>query len=183
MQAVQEIKTADKAKAKPEGKPEAKELKPARAGALVLAESANNSWRYLVSAGVSADEIDMHPTFWNLLGSELTPGDDIKLICADRSWLGAAVCLDSGPGYACVKVIFSMSVPVRAVASTKQIPEGWAIVRADPGGPDGFVARHRGNGKTIDDSGLPFKTHEDARRGLLDHSIFRDPETTTRYLP
>ncbi|MBI3935537.1 MAG: hypothetical protein HY323_01035 [Betaproteobacteria bacterium] len=184
MQAVPETKAkSGQAAGKPEAKADAKpELQPLRRGDAALFEFTNNVWRIVAPVGVSAEQIDLHPTFFNLLGDELRMGDEVKVIARDRSWLAKFEILASGPGFVQAKLAYVMRVPLQSVSTEKKLPDGWSIVATDPTEPPGFVCVHAADGKKILDSGMPFLTHEDARRGLLDHAIFRE-ETHTRYLP
>lgn len=177
------MQAVEKAKAAAENsQAEAKALQPLKRGEIALHEFSNNAWRVVAPLGATAQELDQHPTFWNLIADELNAGDDVKVIAQDRSWIARFEVLDAGPGFASVKLAYSMAVPLRGVATAKQLPADWDIVRTGPNEPPGYVCVNRVNGKRILESGMPFPTHETARRGLLDHPIFRT-ETVTKYLP
>jgi len=155
-------------------------LLPLRTGDATFLEITNNAWRVVVPAGVSAQELDLHPTFWNML--EVRAGDSIKALPVDRTWVAVFEVLDAGPGNVVAKLAYSMSCPLRSAASGKQIPDGWRIERTGPAEPDGWIATHPASGRKIMNSGMPWETHEDARRGLLDHAIFAG-EQSTKYFP
>ena len=166
--------------AKPEGAAEVK-LQPLKRGELELAEMRQNAWRIVAPVGARPEQLDLHAQFWNLAADELRSGDAITVLAHDRSWVALYVVLDAGPGNAAVKMTFSAAVPLRSAGAAKQLPAGWVIERTGPSEPDGFAARGP-DGKRILNSGMPYSTHEECRRGLLDHAIFAE-EKATRYLP
>jgi len=153
---------------------------PLRTGDATFLEITNNVWRVVVPAGVTAQELDLHPTFWDML--DVRMGDSIKALPVDRSWLAVFEVLDANPGNVVAKLAFAANCPLRSASSAKQIPEGWVIERTGPQEPDGWIAIEPATGRKILNSTMPWDSHESARRGLLDHAIFAG-ENATKFFP
>jgi hypothetical protein len=155
---------------------------------LTLAELSNNDWRSIAPEGATAEALDLHPEFWNLVADNLHGADTVKVLAHDRTWLGFYLVLDAGPGYAAVKLMYAAKIPLRGASAARQLPPNWRIVRSGPREPEGFYAIEidpatgEPTGRKILNSSLPFATHEEARRGLLDHAIFSEPQGA-RYTP
>lgn len=182
---MQPISAVNSPKGKADGAPKVEArapVVPLKTGDATLYDISNNRWRVVAPQGATPDQLDQHPDFWNLLGDGVRAGDDITVIAADRSWTALFSVVDAGPGYVAAALAYTARCPLRtATGGAKQIPEDWEIVRTGPKEPDGWIARNKVNGKRIENSGMPFESHEAARRGLLDHAIFQN-ESATKYV-
>lgn len=162
-------------------------MKPLTRGDTWLREAVNNDWGAKVPAGIRPEELDAHPSFFNILGGEVRPLDTIWLEAADRTWVARFVFLRCDVGYVFARLmpgtVFEIPRLVGA-GSPKPIPEGWDIVPTEPGEGQGFMHLRKSDGRRFPNSGGgPFANWQEAYEELLKRPIFSNTAGSPRYYP
>ena len=167
---------------------EKSEFRDLRAGEAVPFEI-NHAWHYVnAPQGATPEKLSMHPTFFNLIAANdaMDPGvhrhDIIYVVAADGRWVAEYVAADATQGRVLAILKNVCTIPLHAViGGPKPVPDNWRIRRVRPdeyAGNDGWIseeieARPNRSIRKIEESGLPFRSEQDAYTGLINHPMFR----------
>lgn len=161
-------------------------IKPPASNSLQLREFSNAQYRLGVNADVDLRQLHRLVNFWSALaGRGLQKFDDIRVISEDECAMADFVVVDADDKFVDAMLVSFHKVQRRArpQGETSWLHQGDTLVQRPPKGtlPGGYVIV-RENGVELSQSGLPFKTIEEARRYYLDHAINRDSKIA-QYFP
>lgn len=159
-------------------------LDPLKRGDAMLFEMASNRWNVTAPAGVTAQELDQHESFFNALFDDIREGDEIKVTAADRSWRAhfEVIAVNTGRVVAKLDRVIEGRAPL--TGAPKAFPAGYHIERTPPNDRrgDGYVVIRESDGHVILQSGAPWRTYQEAHEEFLKSAIFRR-EDVTKYFP
>jgi len=149
-----------------------------------LFEFTNNVWLITAPAGIAPEQLDGHPSFWGML-DEVRPGDQVRAIAADRSWLATFDIVDAHVGQVCARLAYAVKgAPRLTAAAPKPVPAGYRIERCAPGDSlgEGYIVIRESDGHRITNSGKAWPDFQTAYSDFLQHAIFQTA-TPAKYFP
>lgn len=157
------------------------EIPPLKRGDASLLEISANAWKVIVPRGVQPKELELHPTFWNLLSEDFREGDSIKALWMDRSWVAKYEVVSVNFGSVQVRLAYAVAgAPLVAAGSPKAFPAGYHIEKTGPQELQGFVVIRESDGFRIMNGGQPWRTFQDAHEQFPKSAIFHTDHPTMR---
>lgn len=159
------IKTDSAAKGKATTKaevPEVRVIKPFRRPELTAQIS--NAWTVFAPDEVTVKDIE-NPDMWSAAG-KMAQHDTVQVIA--NEWWALCLVTDSRPGYTAVSVLMHSRVVRPDAIGASDIPPGYRIQLAQPGGFARYAVIRESDGTQINVNHREHQTHEAARRWLID---------------
>lgn len=163
-----------------------KPLEPLPLDALALYDIGFVLWRVFVKGDVTPAELDMHPTYWNLLSGKdgVHEGSEINAIWNNGKYLAKYVIVNVANGVVAVRLAYEVEgAPLMSATGPRAFPSGYHIEKARLEEGHGFLVVRESDGmRILTSGGVPWKSYQEAFEQFPKLAMFRN-EKTPDYLP
>lgn len=144
----------------------ARPLKPLPRSAIKLLESTNASWRCVVPAGTTRQQLVL-PDLWRTVGQDFHPLDELRVVDEASTFFAQLLVVEAHPGFTSVIELGYWTLPRMIATADSDVPSNFEILHA---GPEKMWIVKRNDGVVY---GEGFTSRTLALQHLLDHAAMR----------